>query len=268
MCVNIQCGESLVSDFSYELRNGNHIPALGLGTWALRGERCRIIVKRAIELGYTHIDTADAYGNHHEVGEAIKGFDRSSFFLVSKVRPSNLHYRTVIRDCERMLKELNTPYLDLLLIHWPNRNIPIHDTLRGFNELVDEGKIKSIGVSNFSNQQLAEALRTETHPITNNQVLLHPYDFDQDLLDFCSKNNVIVTAYSSLGRGSILTNPVIQDLAITYKRTPAQICLRWGIQKGVVVIPKTSSEARLKENMNIFDWALSHAHMTQLNSLA
>jgi diketogulonate reductase-like aldo/keto reductase len=88
-------------------------------------------VKRAIELGYTHIDTADAYGNHHEVGEAIKVFDRSSLFLVSKVRPSNLHYQTVIRDCERMLKELNTPYLDLLLIHWPNRNIPIHDTLRG-----------------------------------------------------------------------------------------------------------------------------------------
>jgi diketogulonate reductase-like aldo/keto reductase len=224
-------------------------------------------VKRAIELGYTHIDTADAYGNHREVGEAIKDFDRSSIFLVSKVRPSTLQYRTVLRDCHRMLMELNTSYLDLLLIHWPNMNIPIDDTLRAFNELVETGQIKSIGVSNFSNQQLADALRGERHLITNNQVLLHPYAFDQDLLTFCKTNDVIVTAYSPLGRGNILTTPVIQDLAITYERTPAQICLRWGIQKGVVVIPKTSSEARLKENMDIFDWELSQFDMTRLDFL-
>jgi diketogulonate reductase-like aldo/keto reductase len=250
------------------MRDGNQIPALGVGTWALRGDRCRFIVKRAIELGYTHIDTADAYGNHREVGEAIKDFDRSSFFLVSKVRPSNLQYHTVIQDCHRILRELDTSYLDLLLIHWPNMNIPINDTLRAFNELVDSGQIKSIGVSNFSNLQLADALRVERHPITNNQVLLHPYDFDQDLITFCKKNDVIVTAYSPLGRGNILTTSVIHDLAVTYKRTPAQICLRWGIQKGVVVIPKTSSETRLQENMDIFDWELSQADMTKLDSLA
>jgi diketogulonate reductase-like aldo/keto reductase len=250
------------------MRDGTQIPALGVGTWALRGDRCRFIVKRAIELGYTHIDTADAYGNHREVGEAIKDFDRSSFFLVSKVRPSNLQYHTVIQDCHRILRELDTSYLDLLLIHWPNMNIPINDTLRAFNELVDSGQIKSIGVSNFSNLQLADALRVERHPITNNQVLLHPYDFDQDLITFCKKNDVIVTAYSPLGRGNILTTSVIHDLAVTYKRTPAQICLRWGIQKGVVVIPKTSSETRLQENMDIFDWELSQTDMTKLDSLA
>lgn len=252
---------------TYQLRDGNKIPVLGLGTWALRGDRCRFIVKRALELGYAHIDTADAYGNHREVGEAIKEFDRDSIFLVSKVRPSNLQYRMVIRDCYRMLLELDTTYLDLLLIHWPNKNIPIDDTLHAFNELVDGGQIKSIGVSNFSNQQLADALRIEGHPITNNQVLLHPYDFDQDLLTFCNINDVIVTAYSPLGRGNILTTPIIQDLARTYERTPAQICLRWGIQKGVVVIPKTSSEARLRENMDIFDWELSQADVTRLDSL-
>ena len=224
-------------------------------------------MKRAIELGYRHIDTADAYGNHREVGEAIKNFDRSSIFLVSKVRPSNLQYRTVLRDCHRMLMELDTPYLDLLLIHWPNRNIPIDDTLRAFNELVEKEQIRSIGVSNFSNQQLADALRAERHPITNNQVLLHPYDFDQDLLTFCKNNDVIVTAYSPLGRGNILTASVIQDMARTYERTPAQICLGWGVQKGVVVIPKTSSEARLRENMDIFDWELSHADMARLDFL-
>jgi 2,5-diketo-D-gluconate reductase B len=257
-----------VAHLTYELRDGNQIPVLGLGTWALRGDRCRFIVKRAIELGYAHIDTADAYGNHREVGEAIKDFDRSSIFLVSKVRPSKLQYRTVLRDCHRMLMELGTPYLDLLLIHWPNMNIPIDDTLRAFNELVEKGEIKSIGVSNFSNQQLADALRAERYPITNNQVLLHPYDFDQNLLTYCKKHDVIVTAYSPLGRGNILTTPVIQDLAIMYERSPAQICLRWGIQKGVVVIPKTSSEARLRENMDIFDWELSQADMTRLDFLA
>jgi diketogulonate reductase-like aldo/keto reductase len=218
-------------------------------------------------MGYTHIDTADAYGNHLEVGEAIKGFDRPTFFLVSKVRPSNLHYRTVIRDCHRMLRELDTPYLDLLLIHWPNESIPIHETLLAFNELIDEKKIKSYGVSNFSNQQLSTALRTETHPITNNQVRFHPYDFDQNLLEFCSSNKIVVTAYSPLGRGDILATPMIQDLTIKYERTPAQICLRWGIQKGVVVIPKTRSEERLKENMDIFDWDLSQADMNRLNSI-
>jgi 2,5-diketo-D-gluconate reductase B len=112
-----------VAYLTYELRDGNQIPVLGLGTWALRSDRCRFIVKQAIELGYTHIDTADAYGNHREVGEAIKDFDRTSIFLISKVRPSNLQYGTVLRDCHRMLMELDTPYLDLLLIHWPNMNI-------------------------------------------------------------------------------------------------------------------------------------------------
>lgn len=256
-----------MAHLTYKLRDGNQIPVLGLGTWALRGDRCRFIVKRAIELGYTHIDTADAYGNHREVGEAIKDFDRSTIFLVSKVRPSNLQYRTVLRDCHRMLIELDTPYLDLLLIHWPNMNIPIDDTLRAFTELVEKEQVRSIGVSNFSNQQLADALRAERHPITNNQVLLHPYDYDQNLLTFCKSNDVIVTAYSPLARGSILTTPIIQGIARTYERTPAQICLRWGVQKRVVVIPKTSSEARLRENMDIFDWEISQTDMTRLDFL-
>jgi diketogulonate reductase-like aldo/keto reductase len=257
----------MTKQFDYEMRDGNRIPAIGLGTWALRGERCRFIVKRALEMGYTHIDTADAYGNHLEVGEGVKGFDRSTFFLVSKVRPSNLHYHTVIQDCQRILRELDTEYLDLLLIHWPNENIPIQETLQAFNELVDEEKIKSIGVSNFTNQHLSGALRVETHPITNNQVRFHPYDFDQDLLTFCNNNNIVVTAYSPLGRGDILSTPTIQDLTNKYERTPAQICLRWGIQKGVVVIPKTGSDERLKENMDIFDWDLSQFDMKRLDSI-
>jgi diketogulonate reductase-like aldo/keto reductase len=260
--------DDMVQQFDYELRDGHRIPALGLGTWALRGDSCRFIVQRAIELGYTHIDTADMYGNHQEVGDAIATFDRSTIYLVSKVKPSNLQYHTVIEDCHRILRELNTPYLDLLLIHWPNESIPIQDTLRAFNELVDDGHIKSIGVSNFTIRQVREALHVEGHPITNNQVRFHPYDADHDLLTYCHKHQLIVTAYSPLGRARILRHTIIQDLATQYARTPAQLCLRWALQKGTVVIPKTRSEARLTENMDIFDWRLSHADMQRLDALA
>jgi 2,5-diketo-D-gluconate reductase B len=265
--VNVKA-EDMVQQFEYELRDGYRIPALGLGTWALRGDQCRFIVKRAIELGYIHIDTADMYGNHQEVGEAITGFDRSTIYLVSKVRPNNLQYQTVIGDCHRILRELNTAYLDLLLIHWPNESIPIKETLRAFNELVDERKIKSIGVSNFTIRHLCDALQVEGHPITNNQVRFHPYDYDHDLLAYCHKHNIIVTAYSPLGRAHILRHAIIKDMAKKYARTPAQICLRWGLQKGTVVIPKTSSEARLKENMGIFDWELSQTDIQHLDVLS
>ncbi len=255
-----------MNKLEYELRDGNHIPALGLGTGSLRGSRGTYIVKRAIELGYKHIDTADAYGNHEEIGEAIKGLDRSKIFLTSKVKPSNLRYRNVIQDCNRSLRELGTDYLDLYLIHWPNESIPIQETLRALNELVDEGKIRSIGVSNFAIRHLNGALQVEEHPITNNQVRFHPYDYDQDLLDYCQRRNLVLTAYSPLGKASILHNQTIQEIAKKNNRTPAQICLRWGLQKGVAVIPKTASEARLKENMEIFDWQITSEDMKTLDS--
>lgn len=250
----------------YALRDGHPMPALGLGTWALRGSRCTTIVKRAIELGYKHIDTADAYGNHQEVGEALKGFDRSTIFLTSKVRPRRLRYQDVIQDCSRSLRELGTEYLDLYLIHWPNERIPIEETLRAFNELVDAGKIRSIGVSNFTIRHLHDALQVEDQPITNNQVRFHPYEYDQDLLKFCQRQHITVTAYSPLGRGRILHNSTIRDMASKYHRTAAQICLRWCLQKGTIVIPKTSSEARLKENMDLFGWEITTDDMTALDS--
>lgn len=243
--------------FDCELRDGHSMPRLGLGTWQLRGARCTYIVKRAIELGYRLIDTADAYGNHEEIREALKGFDRSKLFITTKVRHGNLRYHDVIRDCNRSLRELGTEYVDLYLIHWPNEMIPIQETLTAFNELVDDGKIRSFGVSNFTIRHLTSALQTEEHPITNNQVRFHLYDYDQALLAFCKKQQIVVTAYSPLGRGRILHNPTLQEMARRYHRTPAQICLRWCLQKGAAVIPKTSSEERLKENMDLFDWEIA-----------
>jgi diketogulonate reductase-like aldo/keto reductase len=252
--------------FDCELRDGHSMPRLGLGTWQLRGARGTYIVKRAIELGYRLIDTADAYGNHEEIREALKGFDRSNLFITTKVRRSNLRYHDVIRDCNRSLRELGTEYVDLYLIHWPNEMIAIQETLTAFNELVDDGKIRSIGVSNFTIRHLKDALQIEEHPLTNNQVRFHLYDYDQALLAFCKKQNIIVTAYSPLGRGRILHNPTLQEMARKYHQTPAQICLRWCIQKGVAVIPKTSSEERLKENMDLFDWEIAAQDMLTLEA--
>jgi len=207
-----------MDSFDCELRDGHSMPRLGLGTWQLRGARGTYIVKRAIELGYRLIDTADAYGNHEEIREALKGFDRSNLFITTKVRRSNLRYHDVIRDCNRSLRELGTEYVDLYLIHWPNEMIAIQETLTAFNELVDDGKIRSIGVSNFTIRHLKDALQIEEHPLTNNQVRFHLYDYDQALLAFCKKQNIIVTAYSPLGRGRILHIPTLQEMARRYHR--------------------------------------------------
>jgi len=255
-----------MDSFDCELRDGHSMPRLGLGTWQLRGARGTYIVKRAIELGYRLIDTADAYGNHEEIREALKGFDRSNLFITTKVRRSNLRYHDVIRDCNRSLRELGTEYVDLYLIHWPNEMIPIQETLTAFNELVEDGKIRSIGVSNFTIRHLTDAFQIEGHPITNNQVRFHLYDYDQTLLAFCQKQHIVVTAYSPIGRGRILHNPTLQKMAKKYHRTPAQICLRWCLQKGVAVIPKTSSEDHLKENMDLFNWEIATQDLLTLEA--
>lgn len=245
----------------------NNIPVLGLGTWMLTGQKCIEAVKKAIELGYSHIDTADWYGNHVEIGQAIKDFNRKELFIVSKVQPHYLSYDDVLRLCDKALRELKTDYIDLYLIHWPNPDIPIEESLRAFKKLQDEGKIKRFGVSNFGIKELKEALEKSEIPIVNNQIEFHPYLYKKDLLEFCQKNNVSVTAYSPLGRGELLDDPVITSAAKKYGKTPAQICLRWALQKDTIVIPKASSEEHLKDNMDIFDWQISEEDMKEIDDL-
>jgi diketogulonate reductase-like aldo/keto reductase len=250
-----------------EMKDGNKIPVLGLGTWQLTGENCRDIVKKALELDYRHIDTAEGYGNQSEIGKGIKNFERSKIFLTSKVWMNHLHYDDVINACNRTLKELNTDYLDLYLIHWPNPEVPLEETFGALEELVDDGKTKSVGVSNFSINLLKEALEVAEIPITVNQVEFHPYLYRKDLLEFCNKNRIVLTAYSPLGRGILFQDETIREIADKYRKTPAQICLRWGLQKGVVVIPKSGSEKHLKENFAIFDWNISQGDMERIDSL-
>jgi 2,5-diketo-D-gluconate reductase B len=250
-----------------ELKGGNKIPVLGLGTWQLTGKKCIDIVKKAIELGYRHIDTAEVYGNQSEIGKAIKYVHRSEIFLTSKIWTNHLHYDDVIEACNRTLEELSTNYLDLYLIHWPSMEVPFEETFRALEELVADGKVKSVGVSNFTINHLKEALKVAKNQITVDQVEFHPYLYQKGLLEFCNKNGIVITAYSPLGRGGILRDEKIRKIADKYNKTSAQVCLRWCLQNGVVVIPKSGSEGHLKENLDIFDWNISKEDMKRIDSL-
>jgi len=240
-----------------EMTSGYQVPQLGLGTWRLWGEECVRVTKLALQMGYRHIDTADLYENHAEVGRAIADFDRSQLFLTSKVHTQDLHRQDVIRVCNSALQDLHTDYIDLFLIHWPNFSIPLEETFSALEQLAGQGKFRSVGVSNFNVALLEDSLRDTNLPISNNQIEFHPLLYQPTLLNFCHRQDITVTAYCPLARGRALENGVIADLATNYSRTRSQICLRWLIQKGAIVIPKASSEAHLRENMEIFNWDIT-----------
>lgn len=253
---------------TFTLKDGNQIPALGFGTWKLTGENCVNAVKSALNTGYRHIDTADMYGNHKEVGSAIaaSSVKREEIFLTTKVPPFDLSYNTVIESCHRYLEELGVEYLDLLLIHWPNKKYPIGETLSAMHKLKLDGKIKSIGVSNFTIHHL-EDIKSTIVEVVNNQIEMHVKFAQKELREYSQKESIILTAYSPLGRGEDLTNPELVKIAQEYKATPAQIALAWIMSKGVVAIPKSAQEARIKENFESQNIELSQETIKIIDSI-
>jgi len=248
---------------------GNKMPRFGLGTWQLTGLTCTAAVKTAVSLGYPHIDTAEMYGNHREVGRGIKesGVRREELFITSKIWRENLRQKDVLRSAEQCLADLQTDYLDLLLIHWPHDSIPLVETLGAFGELVDRKKARSIGVSNFTRRRLGEAIEVSPKPVAVNQIECHPFLKQEKMLDYCAPRNVLVTAYSPLARGKALKNETVLSVAEEKGKDPAQVVIRWQLQRGVVVIPKASSEKHLKSNIAVFEWDLSENEMRKIDRI-
>jgi diketogulonate reductase-like aldo/keto reductase len=245
---------------------GVSVPALGLGTWQLTGPTCTETVRTAVEMGYRHVDTAQAYGNERQVGMGIEAadVDREDVFLVTKLAGGNRDAESVRRSTRESLHKLGTDYLDLLLIHWPNTPwmAETAETLRAMNDLVDEGSVEHIGVSNFSPSQLDKARELSEAPILTDQVQYHPYWDQRRLLDYCRIHDVMVTAYSPLARGGVLEDPALVTIGNRYGKSPAQVALRWLVQQdGVAAIPKASSQEHLEANLAIFDFELTDAEM-------
>ncbi|MGE8722043.1 aldo/keto reductase [Leptospira terpstrae] len=243
------------------------VPQLGLGVWKSRPKECLEAVKSALSLGYRHIDTAAIYGNEADVGTAIKeaGVNRSDIFLVTKLWNADQGYDTALRAIDVSLKKLGTDYVDMYLIHFPvsgKRN----DSWKALEKIKADGKAKSIGVSNFMVPHLEELLKeTGTVPAMN-QVEYHPFLQDTKLKDYCIQKGILLEAYSPLAHGQKLEDPRITQLAKKYNKSNAQILIRWSLQAGHVVIPKSKNPDRIRENADVYDFVLSDSDMKEIFS--
>ena len=258
-------------DDDIQLNNNTKIPAIGFGTWQLTGDDCLNAIKIALEAGYRHIDTAELYHNEEEIGIAIKesNISREEIFITSKAWQSELNYDRVIKACEISLRKLQTDYLDLYLIHWPDKYLNMEDILRAFKELYDQGKIKAFGVSNFTINHIKDTLKIADEmnlPITMNQVEFHPLFYQKELLEFCNEKNIKITAYSPLGQGDVFKNSTLIEIAKKYDKNPGQVALKWLLQKGMVIIPRSSKESHIKNNFDL-KFNLSEEDINKIDSI-
>ncbi len=250
-----------------ELPQELEIPVLGLGTWELTGSTCEEIVEEALILGYRHIDTAEAYGNEERIGRALDAaaVDRDELFITSKVFRDNLRADEVAHACRASLDRLGTDYLDLYLIHWPNPEVPLEETVNALKQLVVDDLVRGWGVCNFTASHLT-GLTPLGRPATN-QVELHPYLVQDELDRACWKRGIPITAYSPLGRGRLADDEVLGEIGGSHGKTAAQVALRWSIQRGRIVIPKASSRPHLVENLDVFDFELGDDELDRIDGL-
>ena len=248
---------------------GGRVPALGLGTWMIEGDDAREAVEHALHIGYRHIDTAQAYGNERAVGEGLRaaGVDREDVFLTTKVWRDRLKYRDVIASTDASLRRLGTDYVDLLLIHWPNEEIELEETLGALQEVQHRQKAKHLGVSNFPAALLREALDFVPDLVCD-QVEYHPYLDQSALLGVVRERGLFLTAYSPLARGEVLDDDAVREIAEAHGKSPAQVALRWLLQQErVAAIPKASSARHREANFDVFDFALGEDEMARLHGL-
>ncbi|HLQ41839.1 MAG TPA: aldo/keto reductase [Thermoplasmata archaeon] len=251
------------------LHDGNTMPVLGLGMWqAGSGKQTRKAVATALEIGYRLFDTAKLYGNESDLGTAIResGIPREEIFVMTKLWNNDQGYESGLRAFEKSRRELGLDYVDLYLIHWPVPGLR-QESWKALLKIRDEGLARSIGVSNYTIRHLEELLRATPAPPAVNQVEFHPFLYQKELLEFCVSKKIQLEAYSPLTRGHRLDHPVIAQIAARHGRTPAQVLIRWSLQHGLVVIPKSIRPERIRENAAVFDFQLSPDDMKRLDSL-
>jgi len=249
--------------------HGVQVPVLGFGTYKLVGNECADAVEEAISLGYRHLDTAEMYQNEQAVARGIQrsGVNRSELFITTKVWMDNLSPEGLRRSLTGSLERLDTDYADLWLIHWPNPAYPLQETLATMLKLQEEGKARLLGVSNFPSDLFRQA--ASLAPVACNQVEYHPYLSQGNVLAAAREHGAFVTAYAPIARGKVQDDPVLSEIGRRHDKTPAQVSLRWLIQQGdIVAIPKSRRPERIRENFDIFDFALSVEEMERISSLA
>jgi 2,5-diketo-D-gluconate reductase B len=247
---------------------GTTVPKLGFGTWQIEGPECQEAVEDALAIGYRHIDTARAYGNEREVGRGLTaaGVPRQEFFLTTKIQREEYAPDDLRRAAEDSLRNLQVDCLDLLLLHWPNPDFPLEETLGALVALRDDGLILHLGVSNFPVGMLQQAL--EVAPVFADQVEFHPFLGQDALVDLASEKDFMVTAYSPLARGRVPRDPTLREIGQAHGKTAGQIALRWLLDKPqVCAIPKASSHERRLENFEVFDFDLNDDEQAEIEAL-
>ena len=258
-------GKNVIGGEQRTLADGTAIPVLGLGVWQVRdGADCERAVRWALEAGYRHIDTAQAYGNEGSVGRALRdsGVPREDVFITTKFYPAR---RDPVAEIEGSLRRLGVDQVDLYIIHWPQRG-PTW-AWPGMEASRERGYARSIGVSNFSAQELEQVIAIASTPPAVNQVQFSPFEYRRGLLKACERRNVAVEAYSPLGTGRHLSDPTVARVAGRVGRTPAQVLLRWCLQRDTMVLPKSTHQDRIEQNAQIFDFALSDDDLATLDAL-
>jgi diketogulonate reductase-like aldo/keto reductase len=258
-------GEVTADGRARKLADGNEIPLLGLGVWQVPdGPECENAVRWALEAGYRHVDTAQAYGNEASVGRALRdsGVPRDDVFITTKFFPG---HKDPEAEAQRSLERLGVEFVDLYIIHWPQRG-PTW-AWDGMQRAQQSGYARSIGVSNFSVAELDELLAVADTPPAVDQVQFSPFEFRRRLLEACEERGVVIEAYSPLGTGRHLGDEAVAEIAERLGRTPAQVLIRWALQRNLVVLPKSTHETRIEENGQVFDFTLSDADVAALDAL-
>jgi 2,5-diketo-D-gluconate reductase B len=250
--------------------NGAKIPAVGLGTWELRGRACARVVEQALRLGYRHIDTAEMYDNEREVGEGLRasGVKRGDVFVTTKIWQTHLAPPELERSTKESLARLRLSEVDLLLIHWPNPQIPIEETIGALCRMKTAGFARHIGISNFTVPLIRDAVRLATEPLVTNQIEWHPYLDQSKVVAETRRHGLAITAYSPIARGRAAGDRTLKTIGAAHGKTAGQVSLRFLIQEGAAVIPRTSKVERLEENLSVFNFELDEAEMDAIRKLA